>query len=120
MKVRSNSSFERLTSVNKEITIDELKVALSSGSQLIDVREADEFEAGHIPSAVLVSLGTVPENIDRFRSDANVFLVCHSGGRSMRACEFLHEQGITNVVNVIGGTAGWIALGNPLSIGTQP
>ena len=79
----------------KEITIDELKVALSSGSQLIDVREADEFEAGHIPSAVLVSLGTVPENIDLFRSDTNVFLVCHSGGRSMRAYEFLHEQGIT-------------------------
>ena len=104
----------------KEITIDELKVALSSGSQLIDVREADEFESGHIPSAVLVSLGTVPVNIDLFRSDADVFLVCHSGGRSMRACEFLHEQGITNVVNVIGGTAGWIALGNPLSTGTQP
>lgn len=77
----------------KEITIDELKVALSSGSQLIDVREADEFEAGHIPSAVLVSLGTVPENIDRFRSDANVFLVCHSGGRSMRACEFCTSRG---------------------------
>ena len=104
----------------QEITIDELKVALSSGLQVIDVREADEFEAGHIPSAVLVSLGTVPQNIDQVRSDSNVFLVCHSGGRSMRACEFLHEQGITNVVNVIGGTAGWIALGNPLSTGTQP
>lgn len=103
-----------------EITINELKVALSSGSQLIDVREADEFESGHIPAAVLVPLGTVPKNIDLFRSDANVYLVCHSGGRSMRACEFLHEQGITNVVNVIGGTAGWIALGNPLSISTQP
>jgi rhodanese-related sulfurtransferase len=38
----------------------------------------------------------------------------------MRACEFLHEQGISNVVNVIGGTSGWIALGNSLSIGTQP
>jgi hypothetical protein len=38
----------------------------------------------------------------------------------MRACEFLQEQGITNVVNVIGGTSGWNALGNPLSIGTQP
>lgn len=104
----------------KEITINELKVALVSGSQVIDVREADEFEAGHIPSAVLVSLGTVPENVDQFRSAADVFLVCHSGGRSMRACEFLYEQGITNVVNVIGGTAGWIALGNPVSTGTQP
>jgi len=45
--------------------------------------------------------------------------VCHSGGRSMRACEFLHEQGITNVANVVGGTAGWIALGNPVTTGQQ-
>jgi rhodanese-related sulfurtransferase len=38
----------------------------------------------------------------------------------MRACEFLHDQGITNVLNVIGGTAGWIALGNETTTGQQP
>ena len=68
---------------------------------------------------VRVPLATVPNSLDIFRSDDDVYLVCHSGGRSMRACEFLHEQGITNVVNVIGGTAGWIALGNPVTTGQQ-
>ncbi len=104
----------------REITIDELKIALASGSKVIDVRESDEYLSGHIPTAVHVALGTVPENVERFRDGAEVFLVCQAGGRSMRACEFLHDQGITNVVNVIGGTSGWLALGNPVNMGLQP
>jgi len=103
----------------REITIDELKIALSSGAKVIDVRESDEYESGHVPNAMHVPLATVPNSLDIFWSDDEVYLVCHSGGRSMRACEFLHEQGITNVVNVVGGTAGWIALGNPVTTGQQ-
>lgn len=103
----------------REITIEELKIALSTGSAVIDVRELDEFESGHVPTAMHVPLGTVPNNVDAFRSDAEVYVVCQAGGRSMRACEFLHDQGVTNVVNVIGGTAGWIALGNPVTTGKQ-
>ena len=103
----------------REITIDELKSALSSGAQVIDVRETDEYVSGHVPAATHVPLVTVADNIDLFRSDVDVYLICHSGGRSMRACEFLHDQGITNVVNVIGGTSGWIALGHPVTTGQQ-
>jgi len=103
----------------REITIDELKIALNSGAKVIDVRESDEYESGHVPNAMHVPLATVPNSLEIFRSDYEVYLVCHSGGRSMRACEFLYEQGITNVVNVIGGTAGWIALGNPVTSGQQ-
>ena len=104
----------------REITIDELKSALGSGAQVIDVRETDEYVSGHVPAATHVPLGTVPSNVDLFRSDVDIFVICHSGGRSMRACEFLQDEGITNVVNVIGGTAGWIALGNPVTTGQQP
>jgi len=93
--------------------------AVENGVQVIDVREIDEYESEHIPSAKHLPLGTVPNNLDVFRSDNDVYVVCHSGGRSMRACEFLHDQGITNVVNVIGGTSGWIALGNPVATGAQ-
>ena len=103
----------------REINIDELKIALNKGAKVIDVRESDEYESGHVPTAKNVPLATVPNSLDIFRSDDDVYLVCHSGGRSMRACEFLHEQGITNVVNVVGGTAGWIALGNPVTPGQQ-
>lgn len=103
----------------REITIDELKTVIAAGARVIDVREADEYASAHVPSAQLVPLGTVPDNVDKFRSDVDVFVVCHSGGRSMRACECLHDQGITNVVNVVGGTSGWMALGNPVETGTH-
>ena len=103
----------------REITIEELKAAMSGGAKVIDVRETDEYVSGHVPAATHVALGTVPDNMELFRSDAEVYVVCHSGGRSMRACEFLHDQGIMNVVNVIGGTSGWIALGNPVTTGQQ-
>ena len=104
----------------REITIDELKSALGSGAQVIDVRETDEYVSGHVPAATHVPLGTVPSNVDLFRSDVDVYVICQAGGRSMRACEFLHDEGITNVVNVIGGTAGWITLGNPVTTGQLP
>jgi rhodanese-related sulfurtransferase len=37
----------------------------------------------------------------------------------MRACEYLHDVGITNVINVAGGTMGFAALGNPFAVGDQ-
>ena len=103
----------------REITIDELMTAVDNGARVIDVREIDEYESGHIPAARLLPLGTVPNNLDAFRSDDDVYVVCHSGGRSMLACEFLHDQGITNVVNVIGGTSGWLTPGHPAATGAH-
>ena len=103
----------------REITIEELKIALITGAQIIDVRENDEYVSGHVSGATHIPLGTVPNNMEPFRSDDDIYVICQAGGRSMRACEFLHDQGITNVVNVIGGTAGWIALGNPVTTGQQ-
>lgn len=104
----------------REITVQELKSAIDAGALVIDVREAIEYEEGHVPSAQFVPLSTVADNLDVFRSSNEVFIVCHSGGRSMRACEFLHDQGITNVVNVIGGTSGWMSVGNTVNSGTNP
>ena len=103
----------------REITIEELKIALITGAQIIDVRETDEYVSGHVSGATHIPLGTVPNNMEPFRSDDDIYVICQAGGRSMRACEFLHDHGITNVVNVIGGTAGWIALGNPVTTGQQ-
>ncbi len=103
----------------REITIEELKIALITGAQVIDVRETDEYVSGHVSGATHIPLGTVPNNMEPFRSDDDIYVICQSGGRSMRACEFLHDPGITNVVNVIGGSAGWIALGNPVTTGQQ-
>jgi rhodanese-related sulfurtransferase len=104
-----------------EISVDELAALLDAtpSLRLIDVREVDEYESGHVPGARLVALGTVPDHVDAFRGDGPAYVICKSGGRSMRACEFLSDQGL-DVVNVAGGTMGWVTSGRDVVDGNQP
>jgi rhodanese-related sulfurtransferase len=102
-----------------EVTVEELASALQSGAPLIDVREPDEYEAGHVPGAVLVPLAEVPSTLDAFPADKRAYVICRSGARSHRACEFLIDQGL-DVVNVAGGTMAWINSGRDTVEGDQP
>ena len=104
----------------REIAAGELPSLLERGAVVVDVREPDEYVEGHVSGAVNVPLATVPDNLDTFRRNVPVYVVCHSGGRSMRACEFLVAQGIDTVINVAGGTSGYAAHGNPVRPGNTP
>jgi len=61
----------------------------------------------------------VPDELDLFRGDVPVYVICQSGGRSLRACEFAEANGI-EAVNVAGGTGAWIATGRETVAGDQP
>ena len=88
----------------------------SSGEvAVIDVREDWEFAEGHIPGAVLVPLGTLPDRVSEIPKDRPVVLVCRSGNRSGQAYTFLTQQGFDNVHNMTGGMNAWQAAG----LGTQ-
>ena len=102
-----------------EVTVDELESALQSGAPLIDVREIDEYLAGHVPGAVLVPLASVPSTLDVFPADQRAYVICRSGARSRRACEYLAAQGL-DAVNVAGGTLAWISSGRETVDGDQP
>jgi rhodanese-related sulfurtransferase len=102
-----------------EIDVDDLAERLRSGARVIDVREPDEYGRGHVPGAISVPLGTVPDQLDLFRGDGPVYVICQSGGRSLRACEFAEANGI-ETVNVGGGTGAWIATGRETVAGDQP
>jgi rhodanese-related sulfurtransferase len=102
-----------------EVTVVELAAALAAGARVVDVRETDEYVEGHVPGAVHVALGTVPDRVDAFSGDGPTYVICKSGGRSMRACQFLTEQGV-DVVNVAGGTSAWIVSGRAVVDGNQP
>lgn len=104
-----------------EISIDELAAALEStdSARLIDVREVDEYTDGHVPGARLVVLGTVPDNVDEFRGEGPTYVICKSGGRSMKACEFLNDEGL-EVINIAGGTMGWKLSGRDVVEGDSP
>jgi rhodanese-related sulfurtransferase len=102
-----------------EIDVARLAEVWVDGAPLIDVREPDEYTAGHVPGAVLVPLATVPERLDDVPSEGPVYVICAKGGRSMRAAEFYRTQGI-DAVNVAGGTSAWIEAGEPTSTGMEP
>lgn len=70
--------------------------------QLIDVREVDEFNAGHISGVQNLPLSTLPENYRKLDKQIPYHIICQKGGRSARACEFLEAKGY-QVTNVEGG-----------------
>ncbi|MDX8389371.1 MAG: rhodanese-like domain-containing protein [Mariprofundaceae bacterium] len=82
---------------------------------LFDVRELNEFQSGHVPGAKLIALNTVPTRVDEFPKQGDVFLICHSGGRSAQAADYLARQcGHSNLINIEGGTMGWMQAGYPV------
>ena len=79
------------------------------GAVLLDVREDDEWTAGHAPDAVHVTLSRVGEVASRFAGQA-VLTVCRSGARSGRAAKTLAAAGV-DVHNVAGGMSAWASAG---------
>ena len=83
---------------------------VTTGAMLVDVREPDEWTAGHAPAAVHVPLGDVPASIEGFPTDRRIVCICRSGARSGRVVEYLNAQGF-DAVNVADGMVGWAQSG---------
>ncbi|MCC2594442.1 rhodanese-like domain-containing protein [Tessaracoccus sp. OS52] len=98
----------------QEVAISDLHAAHKRGDFILDVREPDEFAEGHVPSAVCIPLGDLPDRISEVPTDGQVYVVCRSGRRSLRGAETLAAFGI-DAVSVRGGTKAWIAAGHPVS-----
>ena len=96
-----------------EIDIEEAKRLVDAGALLLDVRENDEWAAGHAPDAMHIPLGEVQRRSDELPDDREVVAICGMGGRSARATAALLRQGY-NVVNVAGGMKAWAAAGYPV------
>jgi adenylyltransferase/sulfurtransferase len=76
---------------------------------LIDVREPWEYESGHLPDAVNIPLGELPQRLAEIPRAASPVFICRSGGRSMRACTLALEAGIAAPANLEGGMLAWAA-----------
>jgi rhodanese-related sulfurtransferase len=101
-----------------EITVDELAERLDR-DLLIDVRQPEEYRAGHVRSARLMPLNEVPDHVAALPTDREVAVICRTGSRSSMATEFLREQGI-EAVNVAGGILAWVDAGLEVLPGDQP
>lgn len=92
----------------KEISTKEVQQALEQGQaiKLIDVREVDEVESGHIPGMIHIPLGLLEFRMHELNKNDSYVIVCRSGGRSGRATQILESQGF-EVSNMVGGMLAW-------------
>lgn len=102
----------------QEISMDEAEQAIREADVLLDVREADEFAAGHLPGAIHASRGMLefklsgsPELSSR---DTKIVLYCKTSGRAALAACALHDMGYLHVQSIRGGFDAWSASGKPV------
>jgi rhodanese-related sulfurtransferase len=102
------------TDVNQPVTVPEvLSADLPAGVFLLDVREDDEWTAGHAPEAVHVRLGDLGARVGELPRDREVYVICRSGARSAYAAQTLAGGGVSTV-NVADGMTGWAVAGRPM------
>ncbi|MFC6553095.1 rhodanese-like domain-containing protein [Cohnella cellulosilytica] len=91
------------------ISVEELKARLDAGEtpHMIDVREEEEVTQGMIAGALHLPLGQVPQQLEAIPKHGEVILVCRSGARSDRACQYLASLGYEGVTNLVGGMLAW-------------
>lgn len=99
----------------KEKLPDEVLERLNKKEQMtiLDVREPEEWESGHIPGAKHIPLGQIARALNELDPKQETIIVCRSGNRSGQACDFLVSMGY-NVVNMPGGMSKW---SGPLAYG---
>jgi rhodanese-related sulfurtransferase len=93
----------------------ELPVDLSSPDSpyLLDVREQDEWDAGHVAGAVHIPMGELLDRLAEVPKDTDVVVVCRSGNRSQAVTDYLRRGGWT-ARNLADGMLGWASLGRPM------
>ena len=93
------------------LSADEVKGILDADAQgghiLLDVRQPEEYAAGHIPGARLIPLGELEERVGEIREDRPIITYCRSGRRGLGASVLLCGLGFRDVYNMVGGTGAW-------------
>lgn len=102
-----------------EVDLDTFADAHERGATVLDVRNPDEYTAGHVPGAVLIPLPELAARQDEIPVGDPLYVICAVGGRSLTAATALVESG-RSAVSVAGGTNGWIERGGPVVTGSQP
>src|SRR5206468_3613591 len=95
------------------VDVGEGQALVAAGALLLDVREQDEWAAGHAPEAVLVPKGEVSERQDELPQDRRIVAICRTGARSGVVTQALNAWGY-DAVNLAGGMRAWAAAGLPV------
>lgn len=101
-----------------ETTVHELRELQASGDPfvLVDVREQNEWNLGHIPDAIYIGRGVLESSVEqRIPREARVVLYCQSGNRSALAGQTMLELGYGHVVSLAGGWRDWVGSGGEVA-----
>ena len=101
-----------------EVDIDTLARAHAEGAVVLDVRNPDEYEAGHVPGAKLIPLGELASRQEEIPEGDPIYVVCASGNRSLKATRAMLQAGY-RAVSVAGGTKAWVETGRPVVTGSD-
>ena len=96
--------------VPQEVDVETFAQAHAQGAPVLDVREDDEWAAGHVAGATHIPMGDLPARLGELPKDGPIFVVCRSGNRSGQMADFLRQQGFS-AINVAGGMVDWEARG---------
>jgi len=102
-----------------EVPMAEAEAAIRDADVLLDVREADEYAAGHLPGAVHVSRGMLEFKLSNAPQlsarDKKFVLYCKTSGRAALAAVAMQQMGYLNVRSIAGGYDAWAAAGKPVA-----
>jgi len=108
----------------QEVPLEQAEQAIREADVLLDVREADEFAAGHLPGAIHVSRGLLEFKLSSTEAlgarDLNVVVYCKTSGRAALAAAVMHEMGYLSVRSIAGGFDAWAASGKSVVKPVQP
>ena len=96
-----------------QISVEEMNRRLSKNDdlQFVDVRRAGEYENGHAPKAVNLTLSDLHKMTEKLDSSRPTYVICQGGYRSSAGTSILEQKGFREIYNISGGTAAWIKAG---------
>ncbi|MDH4448063.1 MAG: rhodanese-like domain-containing protein [Acidovorax sp.] len=107
-----------------EVAIDNAPSAVRAADVVIDVREADEYQTGHIPGAIHASRGMLEFRVSSTPAlsprDLKLVLYCKTSGRAALAAAALQDMGYLDVQSIAGGFDAWVAAGQPVAVPAMP
>jgi rhodanese-related sulfurtransferase len=100
-----------------EVSPEQALQMQEEGAFILDVREQNEWDEGHVKGATLIPLGELPNRLTELPNDQQIIVMCRTGKRSAQGRDLLFANGFTQVTSMAGGITAWSAAGLPTITG---
>lgn len=99
---------------NREVSVEDAYQLYQEGVYILDVRKAEEYQAGHIPGSVLIPLNKLAVRVGELPVGEPILIYCHSGSLSLEAMNMLGGAGFMHLSSMDGGFNDWVVAGYPV------